>query len=383
MLLRVLHTIPGLSASSGPTQALLNLCTQQVRLGLDVTVCHVTGRGADSEVAFPQAAEVQGFPAQWLKGWGYSPALKAWLNRKLADVDVVHMHSMWLYPNIAASTAARRFGVPYIVRPAGSLEPWCLEQSRFRKRAYLRLVSRRILDNAACIHAVSRQEAQQIESLGFQSPVVTIPNGVVLPTGEDLDRRERARRLGWPPADRYLLFLSRIHPKKGLDFLLDVFSRIDHDSGCIRLIIAGPDQHEYARQIRQQASAHVNADQIHFVGEVLGEEKNLTFGAADLFVLPSSSENFGIVVLEAMAAGTPVMVTETTPWSVVNDRSAGYCLPLNREQFVTAINAVLSDSEKLREMGQSARSIAEEYSWEAIARENLECYRQLQEDLNR
>ena len=378
--MKVVHVIPGLNPSSGPSQALENLCRHQVQIGVEVKVCYVSGRGAEPRANAFDGIELIDFPAKHFRAWGYAPEMKPFFRKTFAESDIVHIHSMWCYPNIAASAAAVRQNVPYIVRPAGSLESWCIANRMWKKRLYLRCISRRIMDKAAAIHAMAEQEARQIESFGFRAPVTTIPNGIdfeQLKRWQVQDHQVLTKALGWPAAKNHLLFLSRIHPKKGLEFLLDLFSQLSPERRDLRLMIAGPDDHEYARQIRGLARTSPLSGRIHFLGEVLGDRKWMSLAAATAFVLPSKSENFGIAVLESLASGTPVFVSDQTPWSIVNEEGAGACLPLDIGKFKNRLTDVLDKPEVLKRSTIAATKIASNFEWRAIAQRNLEMYERI------
>ncbi|MEC8474180.1 MAG: glycosyltransferase, partial [Planctomycetota bacterium] len=257
---------------------------------------------------------------------------------------------------------------------------WCIANRMWKKKIYLRLISRRIMNHAAAIHAMAEQEALQIESFGFRAPVKTIPNGIDfdrLKLWRGQDRQVLTEALGWPAAKNHLLFLSRIHPKKGLEFLLDLFSQLSPERRDLRLMIAGPDDHEYAQQIRAIARTSPVRDRIHFLGEVLGDRKWMSLAAATAFVLPSKSENFGIAVLESLASGTPVFVSDQTPWSIVNDEGAGACLPLEICEFKNHLTDVIDEPEVLKRSTTAATKVASNFEWRAIARRNIEMYEQI------
>lgn len=312
---------------------------------------------------------------RWARKWAYSPKLATYLVQQAVSTDIIHMHSMWLYPNLAGSRAARRAGTPYIVRPAGSLEPWSLENRKLKKKLYLSLISRRILNGAARIHAVSPQEAGRIETFGFKSPVIMVPNGVQI---RDIRLQESKKSalmaLNWPRARKRILFLGRIDPKKGVELLLKAFSLIDAESLDARLVFVGPDDHHYAQGIKAKASRMRESSRIHFVGELLGERKWRAFRAADIFVLPSYSENFGNAVLEALSVGTPVAVSQNTPWESVRQRGAGYWLPRETNAFAEAILKVISSEELHSSMSRAAIDLASEFSWESVSSRMTEVY---------
>ena len=365
--MRILHVIPGLAVSSGPTSALLNLAREQARLGHEVAIAHVTGRGTDAR---PESGlPVLGFPAVLLPYWAYSPGLRRWLGAHVAGFDVVHIHSLWLYPNLAAEAACARRGVPYWVRPAGSLEPWCFGPRAWKKRLYFRCLERPGMNRAAAVHAVSEQEAANIRATGIRAPIVTIPNGVDLAAFDGGPDCETARtRLGLPREAPIVLFLGRIHPKKGLDLLGAAFAGVRRRFPEAVLAVVGPDDGPFARQVRNDYAALGLGDSVRFLGERRDREKVAAFRAADVFVLPSHSENFGIAVAESLAAGTPVVVSRNTPWQAVETEGAGFWIDLEPGRIEAALGEILSNPDRARIMGARGRALVErEFQWPAIA----------------
>lgn len=373
--MKILHVIPGLSNASGPTQVVLKLAEKVVQAGHEADVIYLQGRGTDADLPAPAGVKLMGFPVSGLKYWGYSPAMATYLQQQVASYDLLHLHSLWLYPNWVASRAAVQAGVPYLVRPAGSLEPWCMQESGWLKRTYLRLIERRVLDQAAKIHAVSRQEAQNIEPYGFQTSVLEVPNGIELDdfrsTGDPAAGRAR-----WeiPAEARVILFLSRIHPKKNLGFLGRVFRALLEADENYFLVVAGPDSNTYAQEMKRYYAELGIAERCRFTGEVKGAEKSRVYQLADLFVLPTHSENFGVVVLEALAAGLPAVVSTNAPWAELEAYQAGRWLDLEEEAFVQAIQEIMQTPEKYADR---ARKLATTYSWEQVSVRLLTAYQDI------
>ncbi len=374
--LKILHVIPGLSNASGPTHALYHLVHQIAELGHEVTVCYISGRGTEPDMKFDDRIQLLGFPARYLKKWGYSPALRLFLQKKAGQFDLIHLHSLWLYPNIAVHRAACKYKVPYIIRPAGSLEPWALGFSAWKKRLYFALIEKKIINRAAAIHAVSGQEAENIKTLGLKPPIVVISNGIDVQSFQIAEvKKDLRRRLNLPEDKFILLFLSRIHPKKNLELLGKIVKKLQQKYEDILLVIAGPNQHEYARQIKTYYK-DLGIDQCTvFIGEVRGLEKVQTYHAADLFVLPSHSENFGIVVLEALASGLPVAVSRYMPWENAEEAGAGYCLELNEGLFVEKISTFYEDKALQTTSAESAIKFAQQFDWGKIALRIIEMYK--------
>ncbi len=316
-----------------------------------------------------------GFPVSSLKYWGYSPAMAAYLKQHVSSYDLLHLHSLWLYPNWVASRAAVQAGVPYLVRPAGSLEPWCMQTSGWLKRIYLQLIERRVLDQAARIHAVSRQEAQNIKPYGFQTSVLEVPNGIELDDYRFTSGKS-ADRLRWeiPPEGKVVLFLSRIHPKKNLTFLGQVFRALLETDENYFLVVAGPDNNTYAQEVKRYYAKLGIAKRCRFTGEVKGAEKSQVYQLSDIFVLPTHSENFGVVVLEALAAGLPAVVSTNAPWAELEEYQAGRWLDLEEDDFVRAIQGIMEAPE---EYAYRAKKLAAAYSWEQVSARLLTAYQDI------
>jgi glycosyltransferase involved in cell wall biosynthesis len=271
---------------------------------------------------------------------------------------IVHDHGTWLATNHAAAGAARRRGLPRIVSPRGMLEPWALGWRAWRKRFAWRLYQRSDLERAALLHATSNDEAQTFARVGLRVPVAVIPNGVVMP-----------RRSAGPPGEgpRVALSLSRLHPVKGVPDLLDAWSR--RTPAGWELWIAGAGEPEYERRLWSDAEARGLAGTVRFLGPVEGEAKEVLFARASLFVLPSHSENFGLVVAEALAAGVPVLTTRGTPWKVCQEEGCGWWVEGGAERLAAALaEACGASPRELAAMGERGRRLAEtRFAWPAVA----------------
>jgi len=248
------------------------------------------------------------------------------------------------------------------------LEPWALQQSRLQKRTAGWLFQDACLRQAACIHATSSQEAESVRAAGYSNPIALIPNGIEAPAmlqgacGSEPRKTKRA------------LFLSRIHPKKGLLNLI----RAWHEVRPIdwELMIAGPDEDGHRREVKQTVEECMLRECVVFHDEVFGEAKTELYFESDLFILPSFSENFGLVVAEALAHGVPVITTCGTPWEIVRQHRCGWWIDIGVEPLARAIKeATLLSHERLREMGMRGRDmIQRNYSWAQIADEMLAVY---------
>jgi glycosyltransferase involved in cell wall biosynthesis len=297
---------------------------------------------------------------------GFAPGML----RALRDMDpeLVHLHGLWRYTSVVVWRWAMATGRPYMVSPHGMLEPWSLGQSRVKKRLASLLYQGPCLRGATCIRATSRMEAESIRLAGYQTPIALVPNGVVVPPAP-LPRtpRENGRI-------RRALFLSRIHPKKGLINLVKAWHTLK-PAGW-ELVIAGPDEGGHLAEVRAAVREHGLEAQISFPGEVMGDDKLRLYCDSDLFVLPSFSENFGLVIAEALSCEVPVITTRATPWHELEERQCGWWIDTGVEPLVAALKeAFAHEPSTLQAMGVRGRRLIEQnYTWEPIGLEIIKVY---------
>jgi len=296
--------------------------------------------------------------------------MKRWLDRELSSgqVDIVHNHSLWMMPNVYPGTAALRHGVPLVVSPRGTLSEWALGSGLRAKRLFWPLVQRNAVDAAACLHATSDAEYHDIRRLRFRRPVCVIPNGIDLPAA-------RPRRDVLP---RTLMFMGRIHPIKGLDILLKAWHVVSGRFPEWQLRIVGPDDQGHLRVLETMAR-RMELTRIAFDGPLYGQAKWDALSQADLFVLPTHSENFGVAVAEALASGVPAVVSKGAPWADLEIHHAGWWIETGVDPLVAALERALACSpEELRPMGERGRTwVEKEFSWPRIAERMAVVYRWL------
>lgn len=356
-------------ASGGPAEALRGLATAQVEAGLTVRVLSTFTRGAD--LGFADRLRAAGVAVQ-LVGPCYPPlGWRLGLNRAVDEavgtVDVVHIHALWESVQHLAARAARRHRRPYVFRPCGMLDPWSLAQGRWKKRAYLWLRLRNDLNHAAALHFTTAIERDLVAALGLTAPTVVEANGIRPDEFSDLPSRAEFRAAHTISPDApLLLFLGRVHPKKGLNLLPPALAELPG----VHLAVAGPDHDGYGDQLRRQAEGLGVADRVWFVGMLRGREKLAALSAADLFVLPSHQENFGNAVVEALAVGLPVVISDQVNlWPDVRDAGVGGVVPLRADALTDELRRWLSDPELRSEAGRKAVLwVRERYDWAAIAR---------------
>ncbi|MCX6930311.1 MAG: glycosyltransferase [Verrucomicrobia bacterium] len=298
--------------------------------------------------------------------FSYAPGLARDL--RAIGPDLVHLHGAWRYNSVAVWQWGRRTGRPYVVSPHGMIEPWSLRQSRLPKQIANLVYQGPCLRNAKCICATSMMEAESIRQAGYHNPIALVPNGVEFPP-KPLPRSSRAD--GRP---RRALFLSRIHPKKGLLNLVKAW-RVIQPVGW-ELLIVGPDEAGHSAEVKASVREHGLQDRVLFPGEAWGEEKTKLYCDSDLFVLPSFSENFGLVIAEALSCEVPVITTRATPWRELEERRCGWWIETGVAPLVGALREALAlPAVALHEMGLRGRILVEEkYAWGPIGQQMVEVY---------
>jgi glycosyltransferase involved in cell wall biosynthesis len=361
--MHILHQIAGLSKAGGGTSTYVaDLASTQARLdGAAATI--VTIGAAQERVPVDAAVDVQTLATPVRAG-----ALNTVVNDLQAQrpLDICHGHGLWLPFGHQFQRAARRRNIPFVLSPHGMLEPGALQFSKWKKRVALALFQRRDLDQADLLHATAIEEADNFRAFGLKQPIMISPPGVHLPSLRPVDQPVPKSQ---PSGKRIALFLSRVHPKKNLPVLLKVWARLQLKDW--RLVIAGPDEGGHADDLQQLAADLGLSSQVEFAGPVWGAAKEALYRQASLFVLPSLSENFGIVVPEALSYEIPVLTTTATPWSELEARDCGWCIAPTEAAIAGALEEACSRSvESLSAMGGRGRLlVTEKYQWQSIATE--------------
>lgn len=368
--MRVVHVVPNVSQeASGPSYSVPSLARALGRLEHDVALLSVLGpvlppSPGFSHQVYPRALLL---PRLWR-----SPALARALAREAQRCDVLHSHSLWVMPNIYPGRVSRPASTPLVVSPRGTLSPWALGHSRRRKQLVWTLLQGRVVRAAACLHATAQEEYDDLRALGLKQPVCVIPNGVDVPSRSALDEPAPAE------AGKTLLFLGRLHVKKGIDRLLRAWTALAPARPDWCLCIAGPDDGGHERELRALA-ASLGAPRTRFAGPVYGDEKRALYRRAALHVLPSHSENFGMTVAESLASGTPVIATRATPWAGLVSHGCGWWIEGGVESLVECLReATRLDRAELLRMGARGRAwMQRDFSWDSVAQQMAAAYHYL------
>jgi glycosyltransferase involved in cell wall biosynthesis len=295
-----------------------------------------------------------------------------------AAVDWIHLHGIWDPIIRQVALAAHELDTPYAIVPHGMLDPWSLSQQAAKKSLALRLGYRTMINRAQFLHMLNTEEAALLKGLALQTPNIVIPNGVFTQEFDSLPSPDLFRNaypaLGTKP---YVLFLSRLHYKKGLDYMCDAFIALRQRLPDIQLVIAGPD-YGAKDQAQQQLIDGGVAAHAHLIGPVFGPLKLSALAGAACFCLPSRQEGFSMAILEAMAVGVPVVISEGCHFPEVAQAGAGIITPLDAEKIADALEHVLTDAPRAAAMGTAGRMLVQShYTWPKIAEQTLAAYQSL------
>ncbi len=395
--MRVLHVIPSLaSRTGGPATSVVESSLALRHCGVDVTIfatdmaeaASASSRARVVRDDLPAGAadlDVRLFAAHAPRRLAFSTAMYRALQDEARRYDVVHIHSLFLFPQFAAYRAAIGADVPYVVSPRGALDPYLRQRGRFVKATADRLWQRSMLERAAAVHVTSTEEARLIDDVALGVPRRVVPNGIVwsdyqvLPPGDAF----RSRHLGGGDGP-IVMYLGRISHKKGLDLLIRAFAMVRRDAPTTRLAIVGPDDEGLMPELRALARSEGVAESVVFTGMLSGDEKRSALAAADVWALPSHSENFGNAVVEALASGRACVISPAVNIAA-EIGAAGACVvsPLRAEAFAAEIASLLRDDARRVAVGARGRDFARRYDWAMVGPKLAVMYEQIADGARR
>jgi glycosyltransferase involved in cell wall biosynthesis len=379
--MRILQVVPSISlVYGGPSQMVLGLSAALARAGVEVTVLTTDSNGdtgqAPLDVPLDRPVEQDGYQVRYFRcspfrRYKFSLDLLGWLYQQAKGFDLAHIHALFSPVSSCAAAVARSRALPYILRPLGTLDPADLQKKKHLKQIYAALLEKPNIAGAAAIHFTSLQEAKVSERFGVSTKDLVIPLGVQLPnTNPPLPITNSP----FPT----LLYMSRIDPKKGLHLLLPALENLLAEGFKFNFVLAGgnPQDPDYEGKIKAQVQASPLAEYTTVAGFVTGDRKASLLQQADVFVLPSYYENFGIAVAEAMASGTPVVISDGVYiWQDVQQAEAGWVAALTVESLTNSLKLALENAEERKRRGERAKEYAlSHYSWDAIAQQTIEAY---------
>ncbi|MDB9431564.1 hormogonium polysaccharide biosynthesis glycosyltransferase HpsP [Microcystis aeruginosa] len=385
--MKILQIVPSISlVYGGPSQMVLGLSAALAQLGQDVTIITTDSNGdtgqapLDVPLGVPVSQngyQIYYFPCSPFRRYKFSLDLFTWLANRAKDYDIAHIHALFSPVSSISASIARYHQLPYILRPLGTLDPADLQKKRQLKQIYANFLEKPNLAAAAAVHFTSQQECQTAERFNIKTKDIVIPLGVdffnpqALPvTGFDL-----------PQNKPIILYMSRLDPKKGLDLLLPSLESLLEKGLDFHFVLAGgnPQDRDYENRIKNQIERSILGKNTTITGFVTGEVKNSLLARADLFVLPSYYENFGIAVAEAMAAGIPVVISDRVDLHpAVAAAAAGWVTACQLEDLTNTLEAAITNPEIRQQRGKNARDLVlNQYSWSAIADQLLTVYQNL------
>jgi len=364
---RVLHVIPSVAErSGGPGTAIVPMCRALMQQGIEVVLLSTIeeGHGVVEYKGVPAIF----FPRQLGASFKYSRPLASWLTTNIKNFDVAHIHAVFNHSSVAAARACRTSGVPYIIRPLGTLDPWSMTQKSLRKRLFWHVSGKAMLRNAAAVHYTSEVEKLSTERhLGLN-------HGKVIALGIDSPKLN-----GHVRSQPYVLVLSRLHPKKGLDVLIDAFLSLSKNGLTNwRLVIAGDGAPEYVSKLKAKVAASSIPERIVFTGWLDDDKKHAMLSGASLLALPSYQENFGLCVMEALSHSVPVLVSPNVNLAAeIASANAGWIAAIDKDALAAKLTEALSDDEELAKRGRAGKQLSQKYSWENAATGLIDLYEEV------
>lgn len=360
--MKVLSFISSLDLSSGgPSRSVPMLAKGLAEFGVDVTLMTIRSKNMNIHALEGTTAKLKVLEPSFSR-----KEIAQYL--KSEKFNLIQIQSMWDLPYHKVMLEARKLGIPYIVTPRGMLEPWSLSQKKWKKKLAWWLYQRNDVQKSVCVFTTAKMEAEHVTNLGITTCKGVIPNGIETdsyPCKTSID-----------VVKKQVLFLSRVHVKKGIEVLFDAWKRIHSEFADWRLLVVGNGEAEYIQSLERRVECLDLKDSIRILPPVFGNDKIRLYQESALFCLPSYSENFGMVIAEAMSCGTPVITTTNCPWEILNETNTGWCIDLSVDNLEHALReAMWMDANALYDMGQKAsKLIFDNFDYRSVTRKTLRLY---------
>ncbi len=381
--MRILHVISSLDPKDGgPPKIAACIASAQAAMGHDVHLLTESEAGREEYVrhlldAVPgiDRVKLQQVPKNGEWRWLLDPEKKRIARDAVSQVDAVHLHNVWNPILIAAGKACRKLNKPYLILLNGMLDPWSLSQKALKKKLAIALVYKKLYNGAAALHLGNTHERELIKPLGLTARGEIIPNGVFEEDLHDLPAKGTFYKMHPELHDLpFILFMSRLHYKKGLDYLADAFAVFAESNNEAHLVVAGPEEGAGDAFKEQIANAGLT-DRVHVIGPIHGEEKRAALVDATCFCLPSRQEGFSVAITEAIGHGVPAVITEGCHFPEVETEGAGRVLPLDAKRVGHALIEVMSDPGLRQQMSEKGRALAlGRYTWPKVAQQTVGIY---------
>ncbi|MGD9558741.1 MAG: glycosyltransferase [Mangrovibacterium sp.] len=362
--IKVLHFITSIDHRSGGTSTYMKLLSERISNEVDLTI--VTGKT-------PNPVKINGvriisLDLSILKLMGFRQKISELLDEM--KPDLIHVNGIWELPNAIIQNVGQKKKIPVVISPHGMLEPWILKRNPHKKNLALSLYQRQSISRATCLHATAASEFDNIRKLGFQTDMAIIENGIKT---DQIELKKSWKRTGT------LLFLSRVNPKKGIETLIDAMANLREELKSYKVIIAGEGEPEYIESLKKRAADQEIGHQLVFCGGIYGKTKWELYRQADVFVLPTHSENFGIVIAEALACGTPVITTTGAPWHDLISWECGWWIEPGAGPLTEALAGFIVKTEaELETMGRNGhRLIQKKYTADQMGTKMISLYHSL------
>ena len=361
-MMKILTFISSLDINSGgPSRSVPMLVKGLVEFGVDVTLMTIRSKNMNVHALEGTTARLKVLEPSFTRKE---------VTRYLKDENfhLIQIQSMWDWPYHKVMVEARKLGIPYIVTPRGMLEPWSLSQKKWKKKLAWWLYQRNDVQKSVCVFTTAKMEAEHVTNLGITTCKAVIPNGI--------ETDSYPCKTSVDVVKKQVLFLSRVHVKKGIEVLFEVWKQIHPDYEDWQLLVIGNGEAEYIHSLENRVECLGLKESIKILPPVFGNDKIQIYQESALFCLPSYSENFGMAIAEAMSCGTPVITTTNCPWNILNDTKTGWCIDLNVDNLERALREALSmNPTELYDMGQKAsKLIYENFDYRNVTRKTLKLY---------